>query len=82
MEAVAFEFEQFENVKLRLPLFDEVAERYRADPDLRSRIDGGDVADLLPELGISMPAGVGARIVVNTAETFHVVLPSDPNEEE
>ena len=79
MEAMTLDLEKFENAKLRVPLLDKLAERYRSDPDLRSRIDGGDVEDVLPDIGVSVPSGVSARIVVNTAETFHVVLPPDPN---
>ncbi len=66
-------------LKHNVSAFETLAERYRSEPALRSRIDGGDVADFLPDLGIVMPPGVDTRIVVNTTDTFHVVMPPDPN---
>ncbi len=71
--------EQIEKVKLRAPAFGSLAERYRDDAALRLRIEDGEVADFLSELGIALPPGIEARVVANTAETFHVVLPPDPN---
>ncbi len=55
------------------------AKRYRDDPDLRARLDAGEVADCLADLDISLPPGVEVRFVANTRDTFHVVLPVDPN---
>ena len=61
--------------------FRSLAERYRQDESLRARVDAGDVADLLPELGINPPPGVEVRIVADGAGTHHVVLPPDPNQQ-
>ncbi len=70
---------QVERLRSRVALYDGMAGRYRSDSDFRSRIDGGDVTDALSELGLELPPGTEARIVANTPETVHVVLPPDPN---
>ena len=58
---------------------EDLAERYRADPELRARIDSGDAAGALAELGIDLPEGVDHRIVADTREVRHFALPPDPN---
>ena len=72
---------QIEKMRLQAPVYEDFANRYRNDAGLRSRIEGGDVADSLTELGIVLPPGIEARIVANTADTFHIVMPPDPNAE-
>lgn len=57
----------------------DLAARYERDPDLRARIEAGDIRDSLNSLGIEIPPGIEVRIVANTQDTFHVVLPPDPN---
>ena len=57
----------------------EFSERYRNDASLRALIDDGDVSDALADLGIDLPSDVEARIVADTPETFHFILPPDPN---
>ena len=59
--------------------FENLAERYRDDPELRARIDSGDTAREVDELGIDPPPGVEFRIVANSPEVHHLALPSDPN---
>lgn len=59
-----------------------LAEQYRQDESLRARVDAGDVEDLLPDLGIiNPPPEVEIRIVADSADTHHVVLPPDPNQQ-
>ena len=48
---------------------------YRADAALRARIAAGDRSDLDAEL----PAEVEVRVVQQTPETHHFLLPPDPN---
>ena len=79
MQSINITRGQIEKMRLQAPTYDEFANRYRNDADLRSRIDGGDVADSLSELGIVLPPGIEVRIVANTADTFHIVMPPDPN---
>ena len=79
MQTMTFTSDQIERWKLRAPAFDALAERYRSDAALRSRIDGGDVEDSLSDLGLVLPPGAEIRIAVNTADTVHVVMPPDPN---
>lgn len=59
--------------------FEELAERYRGDPELRARLDSGDAAGEVAALGLALPPGVETRIVANTDEVFHLPLPSDPD---
>ena len=81
MQTTAFTPDQIERWKLRASAFSALAERYRSDAALRSRIDGGDVEDALSDLGLVPPPGIEVRIAANTADTFHVVMPPDPNTE-
>ena len=61
--------------------FEDLARRYRDDPELRAKIDSGDVADEIAFLGVEavLPADAEPRIVVNSDEVYHLALPSDPN---
>ena len=81
MQQIPFEPELLEKAKLRIPVYDELAHRYRNDADLRARIDDGDMADSLSKLGIVVPPDIEVRIVVNTPDTFHLIMPPDPNVE-
>ena len=56
-----------------------LSERYREDEEFRSRMASGGAADSLSEFGLPVPAQAEVRVVENTAEIFHLVLPSDPN---
>ena len=59
--------------------FEELAERYRGDPELRARLESGDAAGEVAKLGLALPPGVETRFVANTDEVFHLPLPFDPN---
>ena len=49
----------------------QFAERYRADPEVRSRVARGDVSDL----GLELPAGVEVKVVEQSADTYYFTLP-------
>ena len=55
-----------------------LAQSCREDPKLRSRAEA-DPRAVLSEHGIELPLGREVRLEENTADTFHVVLPPDPN---
>lgn len=55
-----------------------LADAVRADPESGGRLES-DPRGLLAEHGITVPHGIEVRMAVNTAETFHLVLPPDPN---
>lgn len=57
----------------------ELNAAYRRDEDLRRRIDGGDLEPVAEAFGLDIPAGVDMRVVADTAEVFHLILPPDPN---
>ena len=58
----------------------DLAQRYQTDEAVRTRIDSGNAAEFLPDLGIDLPDSIASRIIFNTADTYHFVLPPDPNE--
>ena len=51
----------------------------RGDPAFRGRL-AADPAAALAETGLELPAGVDrVSVIGNTADTFHVILPPNPN---
>ena len=58
--------------------FIDFTRKYREDPELRARAETEPGA-VLAEHGIAMPPQRDVRIVANTAETYHFVMPPDPN---
>ena len=55
--------------------------RFRADPDFRAEVEA-DPKSALTALGVPIPPGVDdVRIVEDTEDTCHVVLPPGPNGE-
>ena len=56
------------------------AQNWRDDAALRTRAES-DPRAVFSEHGIEFPQGRELRIAANTSETFHVVLPPDPNSE-
>ena len=59
--------------------FLSLSARYRDDPEFRDRLDRGDHAEALAKVEISVPPGMDVRFVANTPDTFHLVMPMDPN---
>ena len=55
------------------------AERYWSEPDVRERIESGDLYEALEELGVSLQDGAEARVVANTGEVVYFAMPPDPN---
>ena len=57
---------------------------YHSDEKLRTRIDGGDVAPLYEALnsdvpgGAHPPEGMQVRVVADTDQVQHMVIPSNP----
>ena len=60
----------------------ELTEAYHADADLRARA-AADPRAVLVERGLDelAPSGAEVRIVANTGDTVHFMLPPDPNAE-
>ena len=57
--------------------FDELATDYQNDAEFRTRLDNNP-RDVLKERGLELPP-LELQISVNTSDTFHLVLPPDPN---
>ncbi len=53
-------------------------DRMHSDPELRVELTQDSKA-LLREMDVSVPSGMSIKVVTNTAQTVHVVLPPDPN---
>ena len=51
---------------------------YNNDPTFRAEADA-DPAAAVAKKGVPVPPGVELKLVRNDEETFHVVLPPDPN---
>ena len=58
--------------------FFDFARKCQDSPELRARAEAEPRAVLF-EHGIHVPPEQDVRIVANTAETFHLVMPPDPN---
>ena len=58
--------------------FSNFTRKYQENPELRARAATEPHA-VLSEHGIHMPPEHDVRIVANTAETFNLVMPPDPN---
>ena len=54
------------------------AQAYREDAEFRSRVDE-DPKSIMAEHYFDVPPGVDVRIMEDTDDTFHFVLPPDPN---
>ena len=66
--------------RTNLERFHTFAARYREDSDLRARIDSGDLSDAIAELDLpTPPENIQVRIVADTPEVVHVIMPPDPN---
>ena len=66
--------------RTKMERFHVFAARYREDSGLRARIESGDLSDAIAELGLpSPPESIQVRIVADTPEVVHIVLPPDPN---
>ena len=62
--------------------FQDAARRYREDEAWRARIDDGEaeaVSALMRDIELKAVPDATVRVKANDAETFHVVLPPDPN---
>ena len=52
---------------------------WREDPDFRDRL-AADPSGALADKGMRLPSGIReVRVAENTADTFHVIFPGDPN---
>ncbi len=71
--------ENIEEYRGKWEAAEALSERCRTDSSLRDRLDGGDVSDALTELGLVLPPGIKARIVADTPDTVHFIMPPNPN---
>lgn len=63
-----------------LRLLADFSTEYHNNEELRARIDGGDLVPMMQALDWDyVPQDVEVRVFCNTADTFHLTLPSDPN---
>ena len=56
-----------------------IADACRSDEDRLREVEERP-QDVLREHGIDMPMDVDVKVVLNTRDTFHVVMPPDPNQ--
>ena len=60
-------------------LIASIGRKLSEDADLRRDIQA-DPRAAFAERGVDVPPGVELRVAANTDDTFHLVLPADPNE--
>ena len=58
--------------------FEILLRRFRDDPELRARMRA-EPAGVLEEQGVRLPPATDIRVVEDTAEVCHFVLPNAPN---
>ena len=58
---------------------DAIRERYWSDDAFRARIDSGDVTDVLESIPFDVPPESSIRIVADSSERRHFIMPPDPN---
>ena len=51
---------------------------YRGKPEVRAELDA-DPRSFFASRGVELQAGADFRVVANTADVFHMVLPPNPN---
>ncbi len=57
----------------------QVIARAWSDPDFKAQLLS-DPKTAISGYGIDLPAGLDLKIVENTADTFHIVLPAKPSQ--
>ncbi len=57
----------------------QVIARAWSDPDFRAQLLN-DPKTVLAGYGVDLPAGLNLKIVENTADTIHIVLPAKPSQ--
>ncbi len=57
----------------------QIIARAWSDPDFKAQLLNDPKATLVG-YGIDLPAGLDLKIVENTADTMHIVLPAEPSQ--
>ena len=69
-----------ERLRAHAERLDALAVRFRNDERLRQRLETGDARAEISNLGLEeLPPEVELRVVANTDEVVHFVMPPDPN---
>ena len=69
----------YQHVRQQGIIYQGLADACRSDEDRLREVEERP-KDALREHGIHMPMDVDVNIVLNTRDTFHVVMPPDPNQ--
>ncbi len=70
-----------EQARLYTDEIEAFAERYRGDDAFRAHVDSGAAVEEIDDLGLRVREGVALRVVADTEDVRHLVLPPDPNAE-
>ena len=69
-----------ERLRVRAERLDALAVRYRGDERLRQRLEAGDARAEVSIPGLEeLPPEAEVRVVADTGEIVHFVMPPDPN---
>lgn len=69
----------YEYFKGRYDALRDFTSRYWSDAAFRARVDSGDLSLVEEELDLSVSPDVELRVLANTNDIYHVVMPQDPN---
>ena len=64
-----------ERIERNQEVYAEVVDKYYGDPDFKARMDADPTAVLKAE-GLEIPSGAEVRLLFNTENLLHIVLPA------
>ncbi len=64
-----------ENTQRKQQTYADILAKYWGDPDFKAKMDA-DPSAVLKEEGYDVPAGASVKLVFNTPNRIHVVLPN------
>lgn len=63
-----------DNIEKGQEIFANIVARYYGDPEFKARMDANP-AEVLREENMEIPEGVSVKLLFNTDNTLHIVLP-------
>lgn len=63
-----------ENFEKGQEIFADIVARYYGDPDFKAKMDA-DPTSVLKKEGMEIPDGVSVKLLFNTDDMLHIVLP-------
>ena len=67
-----------ERIERNQQIYADVVAKYYGDPDFKAEMDA-DPTRVLKDEGLDIPEGATVRLLFNTADLLHIVLPVPPD---